>query len=148
MRASRAMRLACLLAVLLAACQSTPPPPRSATTDLAPDAARERVAEALQQAGLAVEQRPDGLRVTTNQASFVDCPPVMVGGGDGRRVFTQVSERRGVVEIGFVGNGRTTASWQTSFSGRYVNRVNNTTFEQACQSTGALEALIARALTG
>lgn len=147
MRASRAMRLACLLAVLLAACQTTPPP-RSATTDLAPDAARERVAGALQQAGLAVEQRADGLRVTTNQASFVDCLPVMVGGGDDRRVFTQVSERRGVVDIGFVGNGRTTASWQTSFSGRYANRVNNTTFEQACQSTGALEALIARALTG
>jgi hypothetical protein len=72
----------------------------------------------------------------------------MVGGGDDRRVFTQVSERRGVVEIGFVGDGRTTANWQTTFSGRYVNRVNNTTFERACSSTGALEALIVRALSG
>ncbi len=148
MRASCAMRLAPLLAVLFAACQPAPPLPRSATTDLAPDAARDRVAEALGQAGLTVQRTAAGLRATTSGPGFVECPPVMVSGGDDRRVFTQVSERRGVVEIGFAGNGRTTATWQTSFSGRYANRVNNTTFERACQSTGELEALIVRSLAG
>jgi len=143
-----ALRLAACLVPLLAACQTTPPPPSSATTDLGPDAAQEQVAEFLDDAGLAVERRADGLRVTTGSANFVECLPVMVNAGDERRVFTQVSERRGVVDIRFTGNGRTTATWQTQFTGRYENRVNNTTFERACNSTGRLERLIARALEG
>jgi hypothetical protein len=148
MIASRTIGLTAVLIGLLAACQPAPPLPRSTTTDLAPEAARDRVAEALGQAGLAVERTAAGLRATTSGAGFVDCPPVMVSGGDDRRVFTQVSERRGVAEVSFAGNGRTTATWQTSYSGRYANRVNNTTFERACQSTGELEALIVRSLGG
>ena len=136
------------LAFLVAACATTPPPPTSATTDLAPDAARDRVALALGQAGLAVEQTTDGLRVTTSSAAFVQCQAVTVGGGDGRRLFTQVSDRRGVVDIGFAGNGRTTATWQTSFTGRYMNQLNNMPFERPCRSTGNLEGLIARSLAG
>ena len=142
------VRLAACLVVLLTACQTTPPPPRSATSELAPDGARERVADALGGAGLSVEQTPDGLRATTRSARFVDCPPVTVSGGDERRLFTPVDERRGVVDIRFAGNGRTTASWQTSFTGRYQNRVNNTSFERPCASTGQLEGMIARALGG
>jgi len=141
-----AVRLAACLVVLLAACQATPPPPSSATTDLAPDAAQDQVAEALGEAGLAVDRTADGLRVTTRSAAFVECLPVMVNVGDGRRVFTQVDERQGVVDIRFADNGRTTATWQTNFTGRYQNRVNNTSFERPCESTGQLERLIVRAL--
>jgi len=143
-----AVRLAACLLPLLAACQTTPPAPRSATTDLGPDAAQEQVAEFLADAGLAVERRADGLRVTTGSANFIECLPVTVHAGDDRRAFVQVSERRGVVDIRFAGNGRTTATWQTQFTGRYRNRVNNTTFERECESTGRLERLVARALEG
>jgi hypothetical protein len=148
MLARPGLYLAPFLAVLIAGCETAPPPPLSVTTALAPEAASEQVAAALENAGLTVERTADGLRATTTSASFIRCLPVMVGGGDDRRVFTEVRERRGLVDVRFAGNGRTTATWQTTYFGRYLNRVNNTPFEQPCESTGALERLIARALGG
>ncbi len=143
---------AAALLVLLAACQiGGPPPPASTTTALAPEASTSRLVDALEAAGLDVEQRPDGLRVTTDDPRFVRCLPVNVRGGSGdgsRKVFTQVSERRGVLDVRIVGGGeRTQVSWQPRFTGRYRNRVNNTFFERPCESTGELERLLATTLS-
>jgi hypothetical protein len=140
---------AVLLALLLVACTSGPPPPLQTTTSLAPDAAAERVAQALQAEGFTVERGAGTLTARTTGPRFADCPPVMVGAGDSRRIFTQAAERRAEAVVSFTQTGgQTRASWQTRFSGRYLNRVNNTSFEQACQSTGALEDLLVRSLAG
>lgn len=137
--------LACCAVVLVAACQTAPPPPTSTTTTLDPDAARERLATALGEAGLRVERTPDGLRATTTSSAFVRCLPVTVS-TDERQSFTQVSDRTGVVDVRFVGNDRTTATWQTTFTGRYLNRLTNTPFDRACDSSGQLEQLIVQTL--
>ncbi len=132
---------------LLAACAGTPPPPTGATTALAPPAAADRLVQALAAEAVDVERRDDGLRLTTSSERFVRCLPVTVGGGDSRRVFVQVRERRGSLDIRLAGGeGGTTATWQGQWRGRYDNPVNNTSFEQACESTGALETLLLRAL--
>ena len=42
----------------------------------------------------------------------------------------------------------TEATWQTSYSGNYLNRENNEPFERPCEGTGALEDLIQKAVDG
>jgi hypothetical protein len=135
------------LAALAAACASAPPPPLQTTTSLTPEAAAERLTRSLQAEGFTIDRGAGTLTARTTVPRFADCPPVMVGAGDSRRVFTQVSERRSQAVVRFTeAGGQTQASWQTQFTGRYQNRVNNTTFERPCQSTGALENLLVRSL--
>jgi hypothetical protein len=149
MRARPGYRAAAAAMLLLAACAGGPPPPLETTTSLAPDAAADRVAQALRAEGFTVEQSADGLTARTTVPRFAECLPVMVGAGDSRRIFTQAAERRSEAVVTFTEAGdQTRASWQTRFSGRYQNRANNTTFEQSCESTGALENLLVRALAG
>jgi hypothetical protein len=147
MRARSGLCLLSCLSVLLLACTAGPPPPSGTTTSLAPEAAADRLAEAATAAGVGVQRQADGMRLTTNSAQFVRCLAINVGGGDSRRVFTQVRERRGVLDVRLASAGATTeATWQGQWRGIYDNRVNNTTIEQPCTSTGALESLLARAL--
>jgi hypothetical protein len=150
MMAARALWLAAPLATLLAACAGGPPPPTEATTALPPAAATERLEQALTAEGVDVARQPDGLRVTTSDPRFVRCLPVNVrdsSGDSSRNVFTQVSERRGVVDVRVASVGdQTRVTWQPRFTGRYHNRVNNSFFDQPCESTGELESLLAQAV--
>jgi hypothetical protein len=152
MGARRGLSLASALAVLLSACATTPPPPAGTTTSLGIDAAVERLAQSASAEGLTIERETDGVTVRTDNRQFINCRPVSVGGGGGegsRNVFTPVDERRATADVRLASvGGQTQATWQTSFTGRYRNRVNNTTFERACESTGALEALFVRSLAG
>jgi hypothetical protein len=149
MVARRAPWTAASLAWLLAACTSGPPPPLQTTTTLAPEAAAERVEQALRTEGFTVERDADTLTARTTGPRFAKCLPVMVGAGDSRRIFTQAAERRAEAVVSFTeAGGQTRVSWQTHFSGRYPNRANNTTFERACDSTGALEDLLVRSVAG
>jgi hypothetical protein len=152
MMARRGLWLAAPVAMLLAACAGGPPPPTEATTTLAPAAATERLEQALAAEGIEVAPQPDGLRVTTNDPRFVRCLPVNVrdsSGDSSRNVFTQVSERRGVVDVQVASVGdQTRVTWQPRFTGRYHNRVNNSFFDQPCESTGELESLLAQAVAG
>jgi len=138
------------LAMMLAACAPAgPPPPSTVSTSLAADAAQAQLAAALEQQGFAVEQVPGGLTAISSNPDFAKCLPVNVsdGSGDGRRVFTQVQERRAMASVRFTpGAAGTDVSWSTRYSGRYLNRVNNTFFERVCTGTGELERLLATAL--
>ena len=146
------LRVATPLLVLVAGCETSPPPPGAARTSEPVAAAIDDVATTLEAEGLNVERTADGLRATSAAPGFTRCDPVNVrdGSGDGtRNVFTPVSERQAVADIHFTPiDPGTRVSWQTSYSGRYHNRVNNTWFERSCDGTGSLERLLESAVQG
>ena len=139
------------LALVVAACQPAGPPPTSTSTSIAADAAQGQLAALLENRGFAVEQVPGGLTAISSSPDFAKCLPVNVsdGSGDGRRQFTQVQERRAMASVRFAPSAAgTDVSWSTRYSGRYLNRVNNSWFERVCQGTGELERLLETALPG
>jgi len=142
--------LATTLLALLAACETGPPPPTAARTSEPVAAAIRDVAANLEGEGLAVERTGDGLRVTSKAEGFTSCRPVNVhddSGDSTRNVFTPVSETQATAEIHFTPiEPGTRVDWQTSYSGRYHNRVNNTWFERECEGTGRLERLLESAV--
>ena len=137
---------------LVAACETGPPPPGAATTSEPVEPAIDDVASTLEREGLNVERTADGLRATSDASGFTRCDPANVrdDSGDGtRRVFTPVSEEQAEAEIQFTPtDAGTRVSWQTSYSGRYHNRVDNTWFERSCEGTGSLERLLESAVQG
>jgi hypothetical protein len=141
--------LSCLT---LAACQPAGPPPPTAAATAAPvDDAQARVASALENAGFTVQRTHAGLTASTTAEGFARCLPVNVrdDSGDGRNVFTEVSEQRAAATVAFRPTATgTEVTWATRYSGRYRNRVDNTWFERACEGTGQLEALLNAAVTG
>jgi len=146
-----------VLAALVAACQpvpaglpSGPPPPRQTTTSLDLETARATLAERLRGEGFSVERDVGGLRVRATDPRFMRCPVVQVRSLDrdsskrqsarADRTITTVTIR--VEEAG----RRTSLSWQPTFTGSYLNRIENLRFERACASTGVVEQLLSTAL--
>ena len=140
-----------LLCLMLAACQPAGPPPPTAAATAAPVAdVQERVASALESAGFTVQRTATGLTASTTTDGFARCLPVNVrdGSGDGRNVFTEVSEQRAAATVAFRPTAAgTDVTWATRYGGRYRNRVDNTWFERACEGTGRLEALLSSAVS-
>ncbi len=143
--------VAAILAVLLAGCQEGPPPPESAASAAPEQSVESRVETALRGNGLTVEETANGLRATSISDRFARCDAVEVGGGDSSsaRQFTPPESVSATADITFTPSGSgTEATWQTSYSGNYLNRENNEPFERACEGTGALEELIQKAVDG
>lgn len=140
------------LALLLSACESGPPPSGGAIASIPLEPTIEALAAALERKGLTVQRTEQGLRATSTAPGFTRCDPVDVrdGSGDGsRNVFTSVSESRAEAAIRFTADDtRTQVTWQTTYTGRYHNRVNNTWFERPCRGTGSLERLLESSLGG
>lgn len=140
------------LALLLSACESGPPPSGGAIASIPLEPTIEALAAALEREGLTVQRTEQGLRATSTAPGFTRCDPVDVrdGSGDGsRNVFTSVSESRAEAAIRFTADDtRTQVTWQTTYTGRYHNRVNNTWFERPCRGTGSLERLLESSLGG
>lgn len=143
--------VAATLAVLLAGCQEGPPPPESAASAAPEQSVESRVETALRGNGLTVEETANGLRATSDSDRFARCDAVEVGGGDSSsaRQFTPPESVSATADITFTPSGSgTEATWQTSYSGNYLNRENNEPFERPCEGTGALEDLIQKAVDG
>lgn len=146
--------VAVALALSVSACESGPPPPGGAIASMPLEPTIEALATALEREGLTVQRTEQGLRATSTAPGFTRCDPVNVrdGSGDGsRNVFTSVSDTRAQAAIRFSSAGSeadagTRVTWETSYSGRYHNRVNNTWFERACRGTGSLERLLESAV--
>lgn len=148
----RRISAAGVLLLSLAACESGPPPPSGTTTAMPLEAAIEQVATVLEQERLEVDRTEQGLRATSTAAGFTRCDPVSLridSGDSDRNVFTPVSEPRAEAAIRFMpDDGHTAVRWQTTYTGRYHNRVNNTWFERRCRGTGSLERLLETSLRG
>jgi hypothetical protein len=146
--------VAVALTLLVAACESGPPPPGGAISSMPLEVTIEALATALEQEGLTVQRSEQGLRASSTAPGFARCDPVNVrdGSGDGsRNVFTSVSDTRAQAAIRFTpadagADAGTRVTWETSYSGRYHNRVNNTWFERPCRGTGSLERLLESAV--
>lgn len=143
--------VAATLTVLLAGCQEGPPPPESAASAGSEQSVESRVEAALRSNGLTVEETANGLRATSTSDRFARCDAVEVGGGDSSsaRQFTPPESVSATADITFSPSGSgTEATWQTSYSGNYLNRENNEPFERPCEGTGALEDLLQKAVDG
>ncbi|MEZ5866953.1 MAG: hypothetical protein R3D25_23795, partial [Geminicoccaceae bacterium] len=120
--------VAATLAVLLAGCQEGPPPPESAASAAPEQSVESRVEAALRSNGLTVEQTANGLRATSSSDRFARCDAVEVGGGDSgsSRQFTPPESVSATALVTFTPSGSgTAATWQTSYSGNYLNRESN-----------------------
>ncbi len=148
----RGASISVALALLVSACESSPPPTGGAVARMPLEPTIEALATALEREGFTVQRTEQGLRATTTSPEFTRCDPVNVrdGSGDGsRNVFTSVSESRAEAAVRFTGGDtRTQVTWQTSYTGRYHNRVNNTWFERPCRGTGRLGRLLESSLGG
>ena len=143
--------VAAALAVLLAGCQEGPPPPESAASAAPEQSVENRVETALRDNGLTVEQTAGGLRATSSSDRFARCDAVEVGGGDSgsSRQFTPPESVSATALVTFTPSGSgTEATWQTSYSGNYLDRESNEPFERPCEGTGALEDLLQKAVNG
>ncbi|MEZ5864459.1 MAG: hypothetical protein R3D25_10490 [Geminicoccaceae bacterium] len=143
--------VAAALTVLLAGCQEGPPPPESAASAAPEQSVESRVEAALRSNGLTVEQTANGLRATSSSDRFARCDAVEVGGGDSSsaRQFTPPESVSATALVTFTPSGSgTAATWQTSYSGNYLNRESNESFERPCEGTGALEDLLQKAVDG
>jgi hypothetical protein len=153
--ALRPLLIACLLAFAVAACRPPapppgPPPPLATSTSLDLETAREQLAERLLASGFSVVQRVGGLSVSTTDPRFASCDVISVrerGSDATRSRLTRADAVTATADIRIeVAGPRTRLSWQTRFSGSYLNRFDNIRFEQPCRSTGELERLLATAL--
>lgn len=152
----QAASAAAALALLVSACESNTPPSGGGIASMPPEETIEALAAALESEGLTVQRTEQGLRATSTAPGYTRCDPVNVrdGSGDGsRNVFTSVSETRAQADIRFTSadaaaDERTQVTWQTTYTGRYHNRVNNTWFERPCRGTGSLGRLLESSLGG
>lgn len=149
-----ALLMACLLMFGVTACQPPapppgPPPPLRTTTSLDLEGARTALAERLLAQGFSVDREVGGLVVSTSDPRFAACPAVWVSelGRRERRRLAEADRTTAAATIRIEAAGpRTRLSWQTSFSGSYLNRFDNIRFDGPCRSTGALERLLETAL--
>ena|GEM_PF-959463 len=145
------------LGASLVACQpapsglpSAPPPARQTTSSLDLEAARATLAERLIAEGFTVERAVGGLHVRTTDPRFMRCPVLQVRSRDRessqrRLVRPDRTVTTAAIRIEEAGP-RTRVSWQPTFTGSYLNRVDNIRFEQACADSGALAQLLSTAL--
>lgn len=139
------------LVALLAGCQEGPPPPESASSAAPEQSVESRVEAALRSNGLTVEQTANGLRATSTSDRFARCDAVEVSGdtSSSSRQFTSPESVSATALVTFTPSaGGTQATWQTSYSGNYLNRESNEPFERPCEGTGALEDLLQSAVDG
>jgi hypothetical protein len=146
--------VALVFAMLLGACQPPspppgPPPPVRTTTSLDLEGARTTLAERLLAQGFSVDRKVGGLVVRSSDARFAACPAIWVSelGRRDRRRLVEADRTLATATIRIEEAGpRTRLGWQTSFSGSYLNRLDNIRFEAPCRSTGELERLLETAL--
>jgi len=154
-RLAQALVLSLGLAGLLAACQPTPSaapaaPARQTTTSLDLETARATLAERLIAAGFAVDLDVGGLRVQATDPRFMRCATLPVRSRDRKSSQRQMARADRTVTTATIrleeAGARTRVSWQPSFTGSYLNRLDNLRFDAPCRSTGAFEQLLSTAL--
>jgi hypothetical protein len=145
------------LAGLVAACQpgpasapAGPPPARQTTTSLDLEAARATLAERLIAAGFAVDQDVGGLRVRSTDPRFMRCASLPVRSRDSDSSQRQMARAERTTTTATIrleqAGARTRVSWQPSFTGSYLNRIENIPFEAPCRSSGVFEQLMSTVL--
>lgn len=120
------------------------------STSLDLDSARTALEERLLAQGFDVDRAVGGLVATSTDPGFVVCEPLIMQerGSDATRSRTARADRttaRAWIRIEEAGT-RTRLSWETSFTGSYLNRFDNRRVEEPCRGTGALERLLETAL--
>ena len=142
---------------LVAACQpissgrpAGPPPPRQTTTSLDLETARATLAERLGAAGFMVEPDVGGFRVSSADPRFMRCPVVPVRSIDrssSKRQLARADRTTTTATIRIEEAGRRTRlSWKPTFTGGYLNRIENLRFERPCAGTGVFAQLMETAL--
>jgi hypothetical protein len=150
----RAPTIAVLGLLAVAACQPPapppgPPPPLRTTTSLDLETARTTLTERLMAQGFSVDREVGSLVVRSTDPRFSACPVISVselGRRDRSRLTRPDRTTATAVVRSEAAGARTLLTWQTSFSGSYLNRFDNLRFEEPCRSTGELERLLAGTL--
>ncbi len=146
-------RTAWLLALgaLLGACQPPPSPPGPApplrtTTSLDLPATHAALAERLAAEGFTVERSVGGVTVSSTDPRFTACDRLQLrerGSDDTRSELVRPDRTTATAVIRIEEAGaRTRLSWQTRFTGSYLNRFDNLRVEAPCRGTGELERLL------
>ena len=143
---------ALMLAILLAACASSPPPRGPAAPlpplDDAGAAVSARLVQALTAQGFRVSRDPSGSLIRGEramaEADWFTCPSVVVNDPDprrNRRAFVQPDGARAVVvaQVGPLG-ARGRIDLDVTMTGLYRNHFDRVPFQRPCSSTGVIEA--------